>query len=133
MSNNNDDYKKVIGNLLHISNLIKVYHWQTLLYARHKATDDLYSKFNSLTDRFVEVLNGNLISINQNNRISVNDYNITLIDINDNNGVSILKITMELLKSDLFTKVIGENTDLITIRDEMIELINTNYYLFTMK
>jgi hypothetical protein len=128
-----EDYKKVVGNLLHISNLIKVYHWQTLLYARHKATDDLYSDFNSLTDRFVEALNGNLIRINQNNRISVNDYNITLIDISDNKGVSILKITIELLKSDLFTTVIGNNADLMTIRDEMLELINKNYYLFTMK
>jgi hypothetical protein len=128
-----EDYKKVVGNLLHISNLIKVYHWQTLLYARHKATDELYSDFNSLTDRFVEALNGNLIRINQNNRISVNDYNITLVDISDNKGVSILKITIELLKSDLFTKVIGNNSDLMTIRDEMLELINKNYYLFTMK
>jgi len=128
-----EDYKKVVGNLLHISNLIKVYHWQTLLYARHKATDELYSDFNSLTDRFVEALNGNLIRINQNNRISVNDYNITLIDISDNKGVSILKITIELLKSDLFTTVIGNNADLMTIRDEMLELINKNYYLFTMK
>lgn len=128
-----ENYKKVVGNLLHISNLIKVYHWQTLSYARHKATDDLYSEFNSLTDRFVEVLNGNLIRINQNNRISVNDYNITLIDISDNKGVSILKITIELLKSELFTQVIGDNTDLMTIRDEMFELINKNYYLFTMK
>lgn len=128
-----ENYKKVVGNLLHISNLIKVYHWQTLSYARHKATDDLYSEFNSLTDRFVEVLNGNLIRINQNNRISVNDYNITLIDISDNKGVSILKITIELLKSELFIQVIGDNTDLMTIRDEMFELINKNYYLFTMK
>lgn len=128
-----DDYKKVVGNLLHISNLIKVYHWQTLIFARHKATDELYSNFNSLTDRFVEVLNGNIIRTNQNKRISLNNYDIRLIDISDDKGDSILKVTIDLLKSELFTRVIGDNTDLITIRDEMIELVNQNYYLFTMK
>jgi len=128
-----DDYKKVVGNLLHISNLIKVYHWQTLIFARHKATDELYSNFNSLTDRFVEVLNGNIIRTNQNKRISLNNYDIRLIDISDDKGESILKVTNDLLKSELFTRVIGDNTDLITIRDEMIELVNQNYYLFTMK
>ena len=51
-----DDYKKVVGNLLHISSQIKVYHWQTLSFARHKATDELYAEFNSLMDRFVEAM-----------------------------------------------------------------------------
>ena len=128
-----EDYKKIVGNLLQISNFIKVYHWQTLTYARHKASDDLYSEFNSLVDRFVEVLNGNIIRTNQNKRISVNNYIITLADISDEKGNSILNITIDLLKSDLFTKVIGDNTDLMTIRDEMLELINKQYYLFSMK
>lgn len=133
MNNNNNDYKKVVGNLLHISNQIKIYHWQTFSFARHKATDELYADFNSLMDRFVEVLNGNIIRTTKTKRISVDNYNVTLLDISDDNGVSILNITIDLLKSDLFTKVIGDNSDLITIRDEMIELINKHYYLFTMK
>jgi predicted DNA-binding ArsR family transcriptional regulator len=133
MNNNNNDYKKVVGNLLHISNQIKIYHWQTFSFARHKATDELYADFNSLMDRFVEVLNGNIIRTTKTKRISVDNYNVTLLDISDDNGVSILNITIDLLKSDLFTRVIGDNSDLITIRDEMIELINKHYYLFTMK
>ena len=128
-----EDYKKVVGNLLHISNFIKVYHWQTLSYARHKASDDLYSEFNLLVDKFVEVLNGNIIKTNQNKRISVNNYVITLADISDDKGNSILNITSNLLKSDLFIKVIGNNNDLMSIRDEMLELINKQYYLFSMK
>ena len=128
-----DDYKKVVGNLLHISSQIKVYHWQTLSFARHKATDELYAEFNSLMDRFVEALNGNIIGKIKNKRISVNNYSVTLLDISDDNGVSILNVTIDLLKSDLFKRVIGDSNDLMTIRDEMLELINKHYYLFSMK
>jgi hypothetical protein len=132
MNNNNNDYKKVVGNLLHISNQIKIYHWQTFSFARHKATDELYADFNSLMDRFVEVLNGNIIRTTKTKRISVDNYSVTLLDISDDNGVSILNITIDLLKSNLFTKVIGDNNDLMTIRDEMLELINKHFYLFSM-
>ena len=33
---------------------IKLYHWNTLSYSTHKATDELYSKLNEGIDTFVE-------------------------------------------------------------------------------
>ena len=35
---------------------IKMYHWNTTSYARHKATDDFGGKLLSLIDKFVEQL-----------------------------------------------------------------------------
>ena len=40
-------YSNVILTFFTILNQIKIYHWQTVSYPRHKATDDLYTKLNS--------------------------------------------------------------------------------------
>lgn len=37
---------------------IKLYHWETRIYARHKASCDLHSSLTDLTDKFIEVYMG---------------------------------------------------------------------------
>ena len=37
---------------------VKLYHWKTMNYATHKATDELYDDLNKYVDEFVEVLLG---------------------------------------------------------------------------
>jgi hypothetical protein len=37
---------------------IKLYHWQTMSYSRHKATDEVLEKLDALIDRYVEVYMG---------------------------------------------------------------------------
>jgi len=37
---------------------IKIYHWQTMTYARHKATDDVLKELDENIDMFVEVYMG---------------------------------------------------------------------------
>jgi hypothetical protein len=37
---------------------IKLYHWQTKMYSRHKATDEVLEKLDKLIDMFVEVWMG---------------------------------------------------------------------------
>ena len=37
---------------------IKLYHWQTHLYSRHKATDDVLETLDKTIDEFVEVYMG---------------------------------------------------------------------------
>lgn len=39
-------------------NELKLYHWRTKRYARHKATDQLYTRFQDFHDRFIETLMG---------------------------------------------------------------------------
>jgi DNA-binding ferritin-like protein len=58
--------------------MVKLYHWKTHSYATHKATDELYTKFNEHIDRFIEVLLGKTGS-----RIDLMSHkNIKLIDLN---------------------------------------------------
>jgi DNA-binding ferritin-like protein len=120
-------------HLLNISNQIRVYHWKTHIFSRHKASDELYSNLNELIDRFIEALQGRLI-IETNDkyfRIPIPLEKIKLIDYNDNNIAELLVSYKIFLEEEM--KSISEYSDLANIRDEMLALINNNIYLFTLK
>ena len=44
----------IVSSLLTIRNQVKLYHWQTGSFARHKATDDLTAALDLNIDAFVE-------------------------------------------------------------------------------
>ena len=44
----------LIHDLLEFSAQVKLYHWQTKVYARHVASDKLFGEINSLIDQFVD-------------------------------------------------------------------------------
>ena len=50
--------KEITVRFLEMLLLIKLFHWKTTSYPTHKATDDLYTKFNLNMDTFVEILLG---------------------------------------------------------------------------
>ena len=37
---------EIVLKFIQILNIIKIYHWKTLSYPQHKATDELYESFN---------------------------------------------------------------------------------------
>jgi hypothetical protein len=49
---------EIITLMLTLRNQIKIYHWQTMKYPRHKATDKLVDKLDDNIDMFVEVYMG---------------------------------------------------------------------------
>jgi len=125
---------KCMMTFLTILNQIKIYHWQTLLHPRHKATDELYQNLSELIDKFIEVLMGRLIieNNNENYRIKINNNQMKLKDMNDNQGLSLMnniKSYLESIELNLFLK---NDTELLNIRDEMLGEINKTIYLFTL-
>ena len=127
-------YSETLINFLTIINKIKIYHWQTLSHPRHKATDQLYSELSELIDKFIEILMGRLIieKNNQNYRILINNYDIKLQDINDNKGYTLIYEIKLYLESEQLNEVIGKNTELANIRDEMLASVNRVSYLFSL-
>jgi len=119
---------------LYIINQIKVYHWQTMSFARHKATDELYEELNDLIDKFIEVLMGRIILEKKKTfRISSNCDNLKLIDLKDSEGLNLLSIIKNILENDEdLMLIIKNNTELANIRDEMLAVVNKNGYLFTL-
>jgi len=110
--------------------MIKAYHWKTHSYATHKATDELYSKFNEDMDKFIEVLLGKTGS-----RIDLmNHKTIRLLDLPSQD---LLKREIEAFKGYLVSlndnKALQSmsNSDLYNIRDEILGDLNQFLYLLT--
>jgi hypothetical protein len=126
----------VMVTFLTIINQIKVYHWQTLSHPRHKATDQLYSELGELVDQFIEVLTGRLIieKNNQNYRILLTDNlnHVKLNNYTDDKGYKLITNIKSYLESPELNLVIGKNTELANIRDEMLASVNRVSYLFSL-
>ena len=131
-----DNCSIVLLNLITITTQIKLYHWNTLSHPRHVASGELYSELDELVDKFIEVLQGRIISENIKNseyRIKLHQkIKIRPIQYNDNNvGQLILNIKNYLIGNELLS-VISNYTDLLNIRDEMLAAVNKTSYLFSL-
>ena len=104
-------------------NTIKLYHWKTTSYSQHKATDSLYENLNSNIDKFIEVYLG------KNPRVDLTK--IKSIPLNDfNSSQDFKKNILNYKKYLLSISFSHEDSDLLTIRDEI--LININQFLYLM-
>lgn len=124
--------KEIVVRFLELSNMVKLYHWKTMSYATHKATDELYSKIGENMDTFVEVLLGK-----RGDRVHLGK--ITHISLKDFDNVLDFKHEIEKFKSYLVSlddkpalKTMS-NSDLFNIRDELLGNLNQFLYLLTFK
>lgn len=120
---------KVVQFYLTLRNAVKVYHWNTISYPRHKASDSFVEEFDKLTDSFVEIY------IGRYGRDAPLGKNIDLVlpGLSEGEAVELLK-EARVWMSDRLPKLLkSSDTDLLNIRDEMLGLINQTLYLFTLK
>jgi len=54
VSSSSSDAGDFILRFMEMLNTIKIYHWSTLSYPTHKATDNLHEKMSELVDSFIE-------------------------------------------------------------------------------
>ena len=119
--------RSLIEIFLQFPSQVKLYHWQTTSYPRHKASDSLVSGIQELIDQFVETYQGKYQRI-----YLKSDTTIPIYDLNDRNIVAYLEEFKTFLRNDIFQIIKESDTDLINIRDEMLSLINQTLYLFTL-
>ena len=112
-----------------IEHTIKLYHWQTKSFSRHKATDSLVGTIIDVTDRFMEVYQGK----DKYGKLSLTmDLPTTISILNDNNATNYLKdIATALMHFEKNGVVSTDDTDLLNIRDELLAAVNNTIYLFT--
>ena len=123
-------YNVIVPIFLHMLNTIKLYHWNTINFAAHKASDELYSKLNEKIDEFVEVmigkpeigrasgaLNVSVINLQPAMEIKkqIEQYKAFLLELSQNTQFNILA-----------------NADLLAIRDEILAALNQFLYLLTL-
>jgi hypothetical protein len=124
----------IIISFLTILDQIKIYHWQTLKYSRHKATDELHEKLSELIDRFIEVLQGRNILEKKDKRILIDENKdfIKIHNVNDENGLALINNIKKFLESNYLITLINNSSELLNIRDEMLSIVNQTAYLFTL-
>ena len=115
----------IIPFLLGVQAQLKVLHWQTKSYARHKAYGDTYEALDGSIDEFVEVLQGR-----RGKNLEANGT-IQILNANDKQLEDFLDATVTQLES--LGALLSENeTELLNLRDEMLAGINKLRYLLTL-
>lgn len=130
----NSDIKEkqqMVRYMLQMLMTVKLYHWNTISYASHKATDDLYTGLNTLIDQFVEILLG---KNNKGKNGILDTKSLLLKSFKDNKSfekeIEGYKKYMTNLSEKFNQK---ENSDLLNIRDEILSELNKISYLLTLK
>lgn len=108
---------------------IKLYHWQTTSYSRHKATDSTLEKLDGLIDSFVEVFIGKY----GRPRLTGRTNTIALQNLNDKAAMRFVQDCVKHIAGPI-SKTLHptRDTDLLNLRDEMIAELNQLLYLFSL-
>ncbi len=117
----------IVAGLQELQNQVKYFHWQTKSYSQHQALGGVFDSITDLIDTFVETLMGKY------GRPSTKGQKFEMFDFDDINieewtgGVCDLLISF----SDVLDDV--QDTDLLNLRDEMLQNFNQLKYLLTLK
>lgn len=107
---------------------VKLYHWQTMNYPRHIATNDLVTKLDANIDQFVETYIGKYGRPKMGGRTA----SIHLRNHSDNEATKMIQEAIDWLTTDLPRKLKRTDTDLLNIRDTIVGDLNQTLYLFTL-
>ena len=122
---------EIILKFIQILNIIKIYHWKTLSYPEHKATDELYESFNGRMDEFVETMlgkTGKRVNLSSVKSIPFYDYtNVTKFK----QCIETFKMYLVNMSNAAYFKN-PANSDLLNIRDEILGDLNKFTYLLTL-
>lgn len=117
--------EKYVQVLLQLRTDIKMFHWQTKLFAYHKISDELLGSIDDLTDKLVEAASG---LINSRPQV-LPGATIRLINLSDKNElVSILTQTSKILREP---NNLLSSTEIANIRDEILGAIDKALYLLS--
>lgn len=124
---NNKRNCMVVHKFLELLNMVKLYHWKTHSFSQHKATDELHSKLSENIDRFVEVLMGK-----SKQRIQMLDAKMRLYDLDTKQELRehMLEYRDFLINLDQVFHP-RRDSDLFSIRDDLLADINQFLYLWT--
>jgi phosphopantetheinyl transferase len=121
---------KDVHFLLNLRNQLKLYHWQTRVYARHIAVDEVLEKLDKLIDEYVEIYIGKY----GRPKLSGADAIIRLHNLSEAGATKLVNAAIKYMMGPLVKGLkTGVDTDLINLRDEMLAILNQLLYLFTLR
>lgn len=115
---------------LQLRNQIKLYHWQTRVYARHIATDKILESLDKTIDSFVEIYIGKY----GRPRITGKNASLALQNLTEAGATRLIHAAVRYMQGPLTRSLNpAADTDLINLRDELLGDLNQLLYLFTLK
>ena len=108
---------------------IKLYHWQTGVFARHKATDEVLEALDSAIDTYVETYMGKYGRPNMTRTTNL----IQIKNMSEKSIIKFVKDCLAYIQTPLVKGLKPTDTDLFNVRDEMLGELNKLLYLFTLK
>ena len=118
---------QIVKKFMELLTMIKLYHWKTHSYSQHKATDELYEKLNENIDKFVEVLLGK-----SGARIKMLESKMNMYDLETKNELREHLLEYRQFLVDM-NRTFHEkkDSDLLSVRDDILADINQFLYLLT--
>jgi DNA-binding ferritin-like protein len=118
-----------VQKFLEIQAQLRILHWQTKGYARHKAFGKTYETLDGLIDSFVEVCmgkHGRFVLEEQDKNIRIDNLtDVKIVEFLQNIKGFLISLSNELDPT--------KDTDLLNVRDEMLATINKLAYLLTLE
>lgn len=105
-------------------NALKIYHWQTKIYARHLASDALYTSFLVFMDKYVELYQGEFGDL----KLKSSGTHIPVTNVDDKMIVDIIK-GMKQVVSNAKNR---PTKDLANLCDDFLGTLNQTLYLFSL-
>jgi len=119
----------IVAAFLETLDMIKLYHWKTRSFSQHKATDELHKELSENVDLFVEVLNGK-----KEKRIEMFTHHLKLYDFTNKTKLKKKMFEFRQLLVNLDrTFDPRKDSDLFSIRDDMLMNVNQFLYLLSME
>lgn len=118
----------IVHLMMTLRDQVKLYHWQTMNYPRHIATNDLITKLDANIDQFVETYIGRY----GRPKLTGKTASIHLRNHTDREAEKMLREAISWLESDLPRKLKKTDTELLNIRDTILGDLNQTLYLFTL-
>ena len=129
-----DVYLQLVPRFLEMINTVKLYHWRTISFSTHKATDELFATLNKKVDNFVETLLGKAVR-GRDALLQVPGNGLALRTYTNNEEFktvihSYVQFLLGLSNIPVFNTL--ANTDLLNLRDDMVGILNQFLYLLTL-
>jgi hypothetical protein len=119
---------EIVNLMMKLRDQVKLYHWQTMNYPRHIATNDLVAKLDTNIDEFVEVYIGRY----GRPKLTGKTASINLRNHSDKEAQQMIQEMVGWLETELPKKLKKTDTELFNIRDTILQDLNQTLYLFTL-
>jgi hypothetical protein len=113
-------------NLLNHQIVLKLFHFQTDTYGSHKSSDKYIEKYSELMDTFLEVAQGIY------GKVSLTRYSISGSSHTNETIFKHLNGMIIYFKNKI-DDILGDHTELINLRDELLSDLEQLKYLLTFK